>query len=163
MEIKKFDFKILVPKTCASHVQGSRRLISFNLRGGGGGKAGGGLEKEWGNFCIRGVLAHIDKRYTPCKFVCVCIFFAFLATAEEVSPEGKVPSMLRTGTEYEASGSTRDIHELQAALQAAQLTVTGTGSRYSGKISFIMKTLIELECFPQKGAFSLATCRSHGI
>ena len=132
-------------------------------RGGGGGKAGGGLEKEWGNFCLRGVLAHIDKRYTPCKFVCVCIFFAFLATAEEVSPEGKVPSMLRTGTEYEASGSTRDIHELQAALQAAQLTVTGTGSRYSGKISFIMKTLIELECFPQKGAFSLATCRSHGI
>ena len=61
---------------------------------------------------------------------------------EEVSPEGKVPSMLRTGTEYEASGSTRDIHELQAALQAAQLTATGTGSRYSGKINFIMKTLI---------------------
>ena len=104
--------------------------------------AGGGGGKEWGNFCFRGVLAHIDKRYAPCKFVCVCIFFAFLATAEEVSPEGKVPSMLRTGTEYEASGSTRDIHELQAALQAAQLTATGTGSRYSGKINFLMKTLI---------------------
>lgn len=87
-------------------------------------------------------MAHIDKRYTPCKSVCVCIFFAFLATVEEVSPEGKVPSMLRTGTEYEASGSTRDIHELQAALQAAQLTATGTGSRYSGKINFIMKTFI---------------------
>ena len=40
--------------------------------------------------------------------------------------------MLRTGPDYEASGSTRDIHELQAALQAAQLTVTGTGSKYSG-------------------------------
>ena len=53
-----------------------------------------------------------------------------------------MPSMLRTGTEYEASGSTRDIHELQAALQAAQLTATGTGSRYSGKINFLMKTLI---------------------
>ena len=101
----------------------SRRLISFN-------------------FCLGGVLGHIDKRYTPCKSVCVCIFFAFSATAEEVSPEGKVPSMLRTGTEYEASGSTRDIHELQAALQAAQLTATGTGSRYSGKINFIMRTII---------------------
>ena len=40
--------------------------------------------------------------------------------------------MLRTGPDYEASGSTRDIHELQAALQAAQLTATGTGSKYSG-------------------------------
>ena len=43
-----------------------------------------------------------------------------------------MPSMLRTGTDYNASGSTRDIHELQAALQAAQLTATGTGSKYSG-------------------------------
>ena len=102
----------------------------------------GGGRKGWGNFCLGSVLAHIDKRYTPCKSVCVCIFFTFLATAEEVSPGGKVPSMLRTGTEYEASGSTRDIHELQAALQAAQLTATGTGSRYSGKINFLMKTLI---------------------
>lgn len=41
-------------------------------------------------------------------------------------------SLLRTGPDYEASGSTRDIDELQAALQAAQLTVTGTGSKYSG-------------------------------
>ena len=103
---------------------------------------GGGVGKGWGNFCLGDVLAHIDKGYTPCKSACVCIFFAFLATAEELNPEGKVPSMLRTGTEYEASGSTRDIHELQAALQAAQLTATGTGSRYSGKINFLMKTLI---------------------
>ena len=41
-------------------------------------------------------------------------------------------SMFRPGAEYEASGSTRDIHELQAALQAAQLTATGTGTKYSG-------------------------------
>ena len=40
--------------------------------------------------------------------------------------------MLKTGPDYEASGSTTDIHELQAALQAAQLTATGTGSKYSG-------------------------------
>ena len=39
-------------------------------------------------------------------------------------------SMLRP--DYEASGSTRDIHELQAALQAAQLTATDTGPKYSG-------------------------------
>ena len=41
-------------------------------------------------------------------------------------------SMLRPGGDYEASGSTRDIHELQAALQAAQLTATDTGPKYSG-------------------------------
>lgn len=128
--ILKFSFL----KRARQTFKASRRLISFNLREEGG--------EGWGNFCLGGVLAHIDKRYTTCKSVCVCIFFAFLATAEEVSPEGKVPSMLRTGTEYEASGSTRDIHELQAALQAAQLTATGTGSRYSGKINFILKTLI---------------------
>lgn len=40
--------------------------------------------------------------------------------------------MLRTGPDYDASGSTRDIHELQAALQAAQLTATDTGTKYSG-------------------------------
>ena len=41
-------------------------------------------------------------------------------------------STLRTGRDYDASGSTRDIHELQAALQAAQLTATDTGTKYSG-------------------------------
>jgi len=53
---------------------------------------------------------------------------------EHLSPESneRVPSMLRTGPDYDASGSTRDIHELQAALQAAQLTATGTGTKYSG-------------------------------
>ena len=44
----------------------------------------------------------------------------------------KGPSMLRTGPDYNASGSTREIRELQAALQAAQLTTTDTGSKYSG-------------------------------
>ncbi|KAL9968763.1 hypothetical protein ACROYT_G020884 [Oculina patagonica] len=55
-------------------------------------------------------------------------------SGEEPSPKftERQTSMLGTGPDYEASGSTRDIHELQAALQAAQLTATGTGTKYSG-------------------------------
>ena len=55
-------------------------------------------------------------------------------SGEEPSPKSTAgqTSMLRTGPDYEASGSTRDIHELQAALQAAQFTGTGTGTKYSG-------------------------------
>lgn len=110
-------------------------VLFHSTCGGGGGRSG--------VIFVSGAFWRTSIKYIHRASVCVCInFFAFLATAEEVSPEGKVPSMLRTGTEYEASGSTRDIHELQAALQAAQLTATGTGSRYSGKINFIMKTLI---------------------
>ena len=57
-----------------------------------------------------------------------------LVSGDQPSPKSneRQTSMLRTGPDYEASGSTRDIHELQAALQAAQLTATGTGTKYSG-------------------------------
>ena len=63
-------------------------------------------------------------------FLCVSV------SSEEthVSPKSyeDQTSMLRPGGDYEASGSTRDIRELQAALQAAQLTATDTGPKYSG-------------------------------
>ena len=55
---------------------------------------------------------------------------------EHLIPESRtdkaVPSLIKTGPDDEFSGSTREIRELQAALRAAQMTTTGTGSRYSG-------------------------------
>lgn len=49
----------------------------------------------------------------------------------ESRPDKAVPSLIKTGPDDEFSGSTREIRELQAALRAAQMTTTGTGSRYS--------------------------------
>lgn len=48
----------------------------------------------------------------------------------ELRPDDAVPSFLKTGTDFEASGSSREMHELQAALKAAQMTATG--SKHSG-------------------------------
>ena len=48
----------------------------------------------------------------------------------ELHPDDAAPSLRKTGTEFEASGSSREMHELQAALQAAQMTATG--SKHSG-------------------------------
>lgn len=68
------------------------------------------------------------------KLYLMLLFVSVSSEELHVSPKSdeRQTSMLRPGAEYEASGSTRDIHELQAALQAAQLTATGTGSKYSG-------------------------------
>ena len=51
----------------------------------------------------------------------------------ELRPDDAVPSFLKTGTDFEASGSSREIHELQAALQAAQMTATGSKHSGTGK------------------------------
>ena len=48
----------------------------------------------------------------------------------ELRPDAAVPSSLKTGIEFEASDSSREMHELETALQAAQMTATG--SKLSG-------------------------------
>lgn len=58
----------------------------------------------------------------------------------ELRPDDAVPSFLKTGTDFEASGSSREIHELQAALQAAQMTATGSKHSVSGVTQDIEQT-----------------------
>ena len=62
----------------------------------------------------------------------LCVSVSSEETHASPKSDERITSMLRPGGDYEASGSTRDIHELQAALQAAQLTATDTGPKYSG-------------------------------
>lgn len=62
----------------------------------------------------------------------LCVSVSSEETHASPKSDERQTSMLRPGRDYEASGSTRDIHELQAALQAAQLTATDTGPKYSG-------------------------------
>jgi len=58
----------------------------------------------------------------------------------ELRPDDAVPSFLKTGTDFEASGSSREMHELQAALQAAQMTATGSKHSVSGVTQDIEQT-----------------------